>query len=166
MNHVANVNCDDLDAIVLWQKSMVEFFRKFEFSKNQLLKLLGEVAGGDSVVRMGADPTEKVITNAILNYAAKQMVHFSEDHWLATKQVAAKDWESITMMVDMDTLTKCRKEIQNAFLNAAHVPTSLTLAQRLYILLSDEPTEDIGTELQLELEAADPTILELIQIGL
>ena len=112
MNNVANVDCDDLDAIVMWQKSMVEFFRKFEFSKNQLLKLLGEVAGGDSVVRMGTDPTEKVIiTNAILNYAAKQMVNFSEDHWLAAKQVAAKDWETITMMVDMDTLTKCWEEI-------------------------------------------------------
>ena len=50
--------------------------------------------------------------------------------------------------------------------NAAHVPTSLTLEQRLFILPSNEPTEDIGTELQLELEAADPTILEWIQIGL
>ena len=75
MNKVANVNCDDLDAIAMWQKSIVEFFKKFEFSKNQLLKLLGEVAGGDSVVHMGTDPTEKVITNAIPNYAAKQMVN-------------------------------------------------------------------------------------------
>jgi hypothetical protein len=105
----------------MWQKSMVEFFNKFEFSKNQLLKLLGEVAGGDSVVHMGTDPTEKVMTTAILNYAAKQMVVFSENHWLAAKQVAAKNRESITMMVDVDILTKGREESQNDFLNAAHV---------------------------------------------
>ena len=166
MNKVANVNCDDLDAIVMWQKSMVEFFKKFEFSKNQLLKLLGEVAGGDSVVRMGTDPTEKVITNAILNYAAKQMVIFSENHWLAAKQMAAKNRESITMMVDMDILTKCREESQNAFLNAAHVPTNLTLAQRVHVFPSDEPSDDIGIEYQLELRAADLIIVEWTQIGL
>jgi hypothetical protein len=51
---------------------------------------------------MGTNPTEKVITTAILNYAAKQMANFLEDHWLAVKQVAAKDWESITMMVDIN----------------------------------------------------------------
>ena len=54
MNNVANVDYDDLDAIVMWQKSMVEFFEKFGFSKNQLLKLMGEVAG-DTVVHMGAN---------------------------------------------------------------------------------------------------------------
>ena len=91
MNNVAIVDYDDLDAIVMWQKSMVEFFEKFGFSKNQLLKLLGEVAGGDNVVRMGTNPTEQVITNAILNSAAKQMVIFSENHWLAAKQVIAND---------------------------------------------------------------------------
>ena len=84
MNNVANVDCDDLDAIVMWQKSMVEFFEKFGFLKNQLLKLMGEVAGG-TVVHMGTNPSEKVMTTAILNYAAKQMVNFSEDHWLAAK---------------------------------------------------------------------------------
>ena len=166
MNKVADVDCNDLDAIVMWQNSMVEIFKKFGFSKNQLLKLLGEVAGQDSVVRMGTNPTEQVITTAILNSAAKQMVNFSEDHWLAAKQVAAKEWESITVMVDMDSLTKCREEIQNAFLNAAHVPTSLPLDQHLYIVPATDPYEDIGTELQLELEAADPTITEWIQIGL
>ena len=56
MNKVANVDCDDLNAIVMWQKSMEEIFKKFEFSKNQILKLLGEVAGGDSVVRMETIP--------------------------------------------------------------------------------------------------------------
>ena len=98
MNNVANVDCDDLDAIVMWQKSMVEFFEKFGFSKNQLLKLMGEVA-------------------------AKQMVIFSKNHWLAAKQVVANNRESITMMVDMDTLMQCREKFQNAFLIAAHVPT-------------------------------------------
>ena len=95
MNNVANVDCDDPNAIVMWQKSMVEFFEKFGFSKNQLLKLMGEVAG-DTVVHMGSNPFEKMV---------------------------AKNRESITMMDDMDTLMKCREEFQNAFLNAAHVPT-------------------------------------------
>ena len=99
MNNVTNVDCNDLDVIVMWQKSMVEFFKKFGFSKNQLLKLMGEVAG-DTVVYMGTNPSEKVMTTAILNYAAKQMVIFSENHWLAAKQVVAKNRESITMMVD------------------------------------------------------------------
>ena len=88
MSNVANVDYDDLDTIVIWQKSMVEFFEKFWFSKNQLLKLMGEVAG-DTVVHMGTNPSEKVMTTAILNYAAKQMVIFSENHWLAAKQVVA-----------------------------------------------------------------------------
>ena len=112
MNNVANVDYDDLDsdAIVMWQKSMLEFFEKFEFSKNQLLKLMGEVAG-DTVVHMETNPSKKVMTTAILNYAAKQTVIFSEIHWLAAKQVVAKNQESIIMMVDMDTLTKCREEI-------------------------------------------------------
>ena len=65
------------------------------------------------------------------------------------------------MMVDMDTLTKCREVIQNAFLNAAYVPTNLALAQRLHIFPCD-----VGTELQLELDATNPTIFEWIQIGL
>ena len=64
------LDCDDLDAIVMGQKSMVEFFEKFGFSKNQLLKLLREVAGGDNVVRMGTNPTEQVITTAILNHTS------------------------------------------------------------------------------------------------
>ena len=101
---------------------MVEFFEEFGFSKNQLLKLMGEVAG-DTVVHMGTNPSEKVMTTAILNYAAKQTVIFSKNHWLAAKQVVAKNRESITMMVDMNSLMKCREAFQNAFLNAAHVPT-------------------------------------------
>jgi hypothetical protein len=36
----------------------------------------------------------------------------------------------------------------------------------VHIFPNDEPTEDIGTELQLELEAADPITVEWIQIGL
>ena len=41
-----------------------------------------------------------------------------------------------------------------------------TLAQRVHIFPSDEPRDDIGTEFQLELGAADPTIVGWIQIGL
>jgi hypothetical protein len=88
MNNVANVDYDDLDAIVMWQKSMVEFFEKFGFSKNQLLKLMGEVA-------------------------AKQMVIFSKNHWSGIHHHDGR----------YGSLTKCREEFQNAFLNAAHVPT-------------------------------------------
>ena len=58
MNNVANVDCDDLDAIVMWQKSMVEFFEKFGFSKNQFLKLMGEVAD-NTVVKMGTNPPKR-----------------------------------------------------------------------------------------------------------
>ena len=83
---------------------------------------MGEVAG-DTVVHMESNQAKQVMTTAILNYAAKQMVIFLEIYWLAAKQVVAKNQESITMMVDMDTLMKCREEFQNAFLNAAHVPT-------------------------------------------
>ena len=60
MNEAANVDCDDLDAIVMWQKSMVEFLQKFGFSKKQLLKLMGEVAG-DTVVYMGTNSSEQVV---------------------------------------------------------------------------------------------------------
>ena len=60
MNYVANVDYDDLDAIVMWQKSMVEFFEKFGFSKNQLLKLMGEVAG-DTAVHMETNRSKQVV---------------------------------------------------------------------------------------------------------
>jgi hypothetical protein len=59
MNNVANVDYDNLDAIVMWHKLMVEFFKKSGFLKTQLLKLLGDVAG-ETVVHMGTNPSENV----------------------------------------------------------------------------------------------------------
>ena len=50
---------------------------------------MGEVAG-DTDVHMKTNAPEKEMTTAILNYAAKQMVIFSENHRLAAKQVVAE----------------------------------------------------------------------------
>ena len=58
MINAVNVDCDSLDATVMWQKLMVEFFDKFEYSKKQLFKLSGEIAG-DTVSSHGNQSLRK-----------------------------------------------------------------------------------------------------------
>ena len=124
----------------------------------QLKIYLGELNGG-TVPNLDKDPSRSDINKVLLDSAATGISFYDEHFWWVAKQVMKHDADRIIMHVDIPTLNRFSANAQSLFLAAANVPESLSLEEKMAIIVCPDPS--LGNSLP----TVELTIMEWIAIG-
>ena len=88
---------------------------------------------------LGKNRSRAEIITVLLVYAAKGMACYDEHEWWVAKQVMKHDTDALIMHVDIESLGQCGTAFKSMFLTAAQVPDSLSLGDRLAIVVCPDP---------------------------
>ena len=130
----------------------------------QLKIYLRELNGG-IVPNLGKDLSRSDIIQKLLDIAATGTSFYYKHFWWVAKQVLKHEADRLIMHVDMPTLNRISANVQSVFLAAINVPESLSLEEKMAIIVCPDPYGDVGQSLSNSLPTVEPTITEWIVIG-